>query len=155
MAINNTNRQNPFMYLLESKNEELQLKTFKTMKSLIIMALIEIELFILFCLFCFVSHSCDVFMIIGMTAPFMILCAQTIEIVKFANSEASYVNEIIFSDKYKFIDLNNEQLLSKINKYNTSIGKVDTILHCNYLFILMQMVYNACFILYFISIIFK
>lgn len=155
MAINNTNRQNPFMYLLESKNEELQLKAFKTMKSLILMSVIELELFIVFVIFCIVSHSCNLFMIIGMATPFMVLCAQTIEIVKFSNNESSYVNEIIFSDKYKFIDLNNEQLLSKINKYNTNIGKVDTILRCNYFFILMQMIYNACFIVYFISIIFK
>lgn len=155
MAINNTNRQNPFMYLLESKNEELQSKALMTMKSFIIMTILEVELLIEFILFCFVTHTCNVFMMLGILLPYIVLWRQTISIVKYANIESSYVNEIIFSDKYKYIDLNNEQLLSKINKYNNNIGKVETMHVCDKFFILMQLIYNGCFFVYFLIFIIK
>ena len=155
MAMNSTNRQNPFMYLLESKNDELQSNALMTMKSFIIMTLLEIELLILFVIFCVVTHTCNIFMLLSIARPYIVLWRQTISIVKYVNKESSYVNDIIFSDKYKYIDLNNEQLLSRINKYNINIGKVETIHDCDKFFILIQLIYNGCFFIYFLVLIIK
>lgn len=40
---------------------------------------------------------------------------------------SSDVNEMIFGDQYKDINVNNEKLLAYINEYNVSIGKVESI----------------------------
>ena len=94
-------------------------------------------------------------MVIGLILPYAVLYIQTINLIKITDAESSYVNDIIFSDKYKFIDLNNEQLLSKINKYNINIGKAEIVLESNKFFIIIQLIYNGCFIIYFMILICK
>lgn len=155
MAMNSHNRHNPFMYLLESKDDEMKSKSTNTVKSFIIMSAIEIELIVLFIIFCFITHTFSIFMVIGLVLPYIVLCIQTINLIKITDKESSYVNEIIFSDKYKFIDLNNEQLLSKINKYNTNIGKAENIYESNKYYIYIQLLYNVCFLIYFVLVLAK
>lgn len=155
MAMNAHNRQNPFMYLLESKDDEMKSKSTNAVKSFVVMSAIEIELVVLFIIFCVITHTFNIFMVIGLILPYVVLCIQTISLIKITDSESSYVNDIIFSDKYKFIDLNNEQLLSKINKYNINIGKAEIVLDNNKFFIIIQLIYNGCFIIYFMILLCK
>ena len=155
MAMNGHNRQNPFMYLLESKDDEMKSKSTNAVKSFVVMSAIEIELVVLFIIFCFITHTFNIFMVIGLILPYVVLCIQTINLIKITDAESSYVNDIIFSDKYKFIDLNNEKLLSKINKYNINIGKAEIVLESNKFFIIIQLIYNGCFIIYFMILLCK
>lgn len=155
MAMNGHNRQNPFMYLLESKDDEMKSKSTNAVKSFVVMSAIEIELVVLFIIFCFITHTFNIFMVIGLILPYVVLCIQTINLIKITDAESSYVNDIIFSDKYKFIDLNNEKLLSKINKYNINIGKAEIVIESNKFFIIIQLIYNGCFIIYFMILLCK
>ena len=49
------------------------------------------------------------------------------------NVKNDEMNEMIFGDEFQYINLNNEKLLSMINSFNTSIGRIEIVIETIYL----------------------
>jgi len=127
MPMSRYNRENPFMYLLENKNDEFDRKCMNMVKKLIVMLIltaIDIVLYlinaIIYSQFSFVTLICKVVIA-------FIISIEAIDCVSILKKDKSELNEIIFSDQYKHINLNNEKILAEINQVNESIGRVISI----------------------------
>ena len=152
MGMSRYNRQNPFMYLLESKENELINKTSSGVKHMIGMvsiSIIAIILNIIHSLF-FIKPMMVISIIIAyiVFSSFLELrsCIREIHAVD--------VNVMIFGDEYKDINLNNERILSMINNYNVAIGKAEHCIENIYLNdILMFVIVSVYVVLFMIKII--
>lgn len=133
MSMSNYNRQNPFMYLMESKQDELYQKSIIVIKYLIINLIISIlTLIINFSLTIIVFDINSLVMfIISMQLNYFIIfliLKSFIEVKKCTKSlNLQEINTMIFGDEYKDININNEKILAMINEFNVSIGKIDAI----------------------------
>lgn len=128
MAMSRYNRENPFMYLLEQKESQLLNVSENLIKIDIVSWIITIMTII-----CIISSllmngidSLTNIVLVLMEIFIMLMFTYMVRgSVKSIHS--SDVNEMIFGDQYKDINVNNEKLLAYINEYNVSIGKVESI----------------------------
>lgn len=127
MPMSRYNRENPFMYLLETKHDEFDRKCMNMLKKLIgmlILTAIDIILYlisaVIYSQFSFVTLICKI-------AIASMMSIEAIDCVSIMKKGKSELNEIIFSDQYQHINLNNEKLLAEINQVNESIGRVTSI----------------------------
>lgn len=133
MSMSNYNRQNPFMYLMESKQDELYQKSIIVIKYLIINLIIGILTLIInfsLTLIVFDIESLVMFVISTQLNYFIIflILKSFIEVKKCTKSlNLQEINTMIFGDEYKDININNEKILAMINEFNVSIGKIDAI----------------------------
>lgn len=124
MAMSYYNRQNPFMYLLESKSVEMEQKTHDTIKDMIVLDVIGAVGLILWVITILITHNLQycVFPIqMIFVAGFIFLGVRR----SILDSDDSEIEEMIFGPEYENINLNNEKLLAHINFYNNAIGKVE------------------------------
>lgn len=135
MGMSNYNRQNPFMYLLESKQSELVNETTKSVKHMIEMIAISIIAILLNIIFTCIypSYLWVISLIIAYLdfSSFLEIRSCIREI------HAKDVNEMIFGDAYKDINVNNEMILSMINKYNVAIGKANHVNESTFIYIIL------------------
>lgn len=146
--MNQYNRQNPFMYLMESKEDESVRNTEGLIKRMIksgILGSIDVILTIL--LMVFKDHiSIQLLLILIMAVLFIWQFLQIRMIIRTLKIQET--NEMIFGNQYENIDLNNEKLLVKINKINVQIGKIEftseyiTFVNIIYIFILGYLLCN-------------
>ena len=146
--MNQYNRQNPFMYLMESKEDESVRNTEGLIKRMIksgILGGIDVILTIL--LMVFKDHiSIQLLLILIMAVLFIWQFLQIRMIIRTLKIQET--NEMIFGNQYENIDLNNEKLLVKINKINVQIGKIEftseyiTFVNIIYIFILGYLLCN-------------
>jgi hypothetical protein len=123
------NRENPFMYLVESKHSEFESKCTIAVRSMIIMGILSFVALI----GCIVKNiltyqwilSTEIFMITLITLFMFKVTIHSVSLVKKGNLE---LNDIIFSDKYQNINVNNEKLLNDNNFLNNCIGKIEFII---------------------------
>ena len=143
MGMNNYNRQNPFMYLLESKQTELINDSTSSIKHMIVMFIISIITIILniICSLLFTKYLLILIPIILylniMTFIEIRSCVREIH--------EQEIDELIFGDTYKDINLNNEMILSMINKYNVAIGKIT---HANEMTYIYSILYTIMISIY-------
>lgn len=145
MGMSNYNRQNPFMYLLESKQDELVNKSADAVKHMIEMIVISI-----ICIICNIIHSLTYNPSL-LTISFIIIYLDIMNFLEIRSCvreiHGKEMNEMIFGDTYKDINLNNEMLLSKINEYNIAIGKVIHANEMNFIYELLYLVIIVCYII--------
>ena len=153
MGMNKVNREDPFMYLLEMKEMELKDKTYSAIKNTIKFCIISITAIILSIIRFFIT---DVFSFSHLGFSISIIVFILMELCLAIKSvKHKKIEEMIFGDNYRFIDLNNEKLLSMINAYNTWIGKVDMLLESIYWFNIVFIISISVNTLYFLIIILK
>ena len=144
MGMNNYNRQNPFMYLLESKQTELINDSTSSIKHMIVMFIISIITIILniICSLLFTKYLLILIPIILylniMTFIEIRSCVREIH--------EQEIDELIFGDTYKDINLNNEMILSMINKYNVAIGKITHANEMTYIYSILYTIMISIFI---------
>lgn len=143
MGMNNYNRQNPFMYLLESKQTELINDSTSSIKHMIVMFIISIITIILniICSLLFTKY-------LLMSIP-IILYLNIMTFIEIRSCvreiHEQEIDELIFGDTYKDINLNNEMILSMINKYNVAIGKIT---HANEMTYIYSILYTIMISIY-------
>lgn len=133
--MNRYNRQNPFVYLLESKEIELTNKNHLCIKYMISYFIQMGIYFILSISYAIITNSFNYkeYIIVILLGVFVVL-----EVVNGVKSiKTQEINEMIFGDQYKDISVNNEQLLARINNYNIAIGKIDFLIESIILFMLI------------------
>ena len=122
---------------MEVKQDELQMKTEKALKCMIYMTILAFFELI-------VAIICSI-----VFDTFYISIVSTIFISVFIFLEIKYcirsaknneVDQMIFGNEFQYINLNNERLLSMINDFNISIGRIElaieTIYFADILFLL-------------------
>lgn len=122
MAMSKYNRENPFMYLLEQKEMELTNKTSDLIQAFIRQCILVSLLILAMLIYMIRSQSIILLLEIALNIVFTVLLYLNILNIGRA-IKAKEVNDMIFGDNFRDINLNNEILLSKINKYNINIGK--------------------------------
>lgn len=132
MAMSNYNRQNPFVYLLEKKEDELTEKSRHSIKNMIILFIIMGITEILSTIVLILFKDLQVFEFAISIAIAIFILLEITNGVRSINK--SNMNEMIFGDLYKDINVNQEQLLTQINNYNISIGKVEFVIESIYFF---------------------
>lgn len=147
--MNRYNRQNPFMYLVETKEMELMQKSKKVVSDMIILFIVGVLAIITFIINQIIAYDkylwFEVFFILTISLFIFLAvkhCVKTID--------AKGINELIFGDEYKDINLNNEKLLVIINKYHIAIGRVEVIgeliTYCHIIFVLSMIINVICII---------
>lgn len=126
MAMSPYNRENPFMYLLETKMDELQMKSEKSVKEMLVMILSGIVSYISVIISQILYKNLDVIPLIILPSLIAFCIGQVRQAI--SSIKAEEINERIFGDTYKNINLNNEELLSNINHYNVAIGRVEYVI---------------------------
>ena len=132
VAMSNYNRQNPFVYLLEKKEYELTEKSRNSIKNMIILFIIMGITEILSTIVLILFKDLQVFEFAISIAIAIFILLEITNGVRSINK--SNMNEMIFGDLYKDINVNQEQLLTQINNYNISIGKVEFVIESIYFF---------------------
>ena len=132
VAMSNYNRQNPFVYLLEKKEDELTEKSRHSIKNMIILFIIMSITEILSTIVIILFKDLQVFEFAISIAIAIFILLEITNGVRSINK--SNMNEMIFGDLYKDINVNQEQLLTQINNYNISIGKVEFVIESIYFF---------------------
>ena len=132
VAMSNYNRQNPFVYLLEKKEDELTEKSRHSIKNMIILFIIIGITEILSTIVIILFKDLQVFEFAISIAIAIFILLEITNGVRSINK--SNMNEMIFGDLYKDINVNQEQLLTQINNYNISIGKVEFVIESIYFF---------------------
>ena len=121
--MNQYNRQNPFMYLLESKQDELVSRTEECLKQCIVKGI-----HLLFALILVIVHGVIFKNPIDIVVSLILIFLGIFVILEITHAVTSAkvddINTMIFGDEYRDINLNNEKLLTMINHYNEEIGKV-------------------------------
>lgn len=123
--MNQYNRQNPFMYLMETKEQSSVQKTNEMIKRMI-----KTDIVGFFDILASIGliiirgyHGIYSFMII-IVSFFMAFCLLQIRsVIRTLNIKET--NEMIFGNSYENIDLNNEKLLVKINKIHIQLGRLE------------------------------
>ena len=155
MPMSKYNRENPFMYLVETKHSEFEDKCTAAVRSMIEMMIFA---------FCAIigsitknillaewGFSAEIFMIVIIAIFMAKVTLESVSLVKRGNLE---LNDIIFSDKYQNINVNNEKLLNDNNFLNNCIGKIEFIIEgihlCKVLYSIV-IVYYIIIILGYIS----
>lgn len=131
MSMSSYNRQNPFMYLTEVKQDELQTKSEKALKCMIFMSILAFFEIV-------ANIVCDVlyrtlYIESILTTIFLVIFIFLEIRYCIRNVKNSEMNEMIFGDEFQYINLNNEKLLSMINNFNTSIGRIEIVIETIYL----------------------
>lgn len=122
MPMSRYNRENPFMYLLEKSNTKLMELTQMILKEMIILSsffCVSIILNIITIILRNVSFSYFIFSIIFI----YMMWSSTVHITRLNKDEE--IADMILSDKYRDININNEQFLTKINQVNIAIGRAE------------------------------
>lgn len=123
MGMSDFNRNNPFVILMRDKSDELNLYFVKTIKFIIYEIILTI---ISVVSLYFVTRTINTLLII-----FLIL-SNIINIFLFYNSihhSKNYeINQMVYGNGYKNINVNNEAILDIIEKINYMIGKVEFII---------------------------
>ena len=131
MSMSSYNRQNPFMYLAEVKQDELTTKSEKALKCMIymsILAFFELSASIVY------SILYNTFYFEPILTTILLLLFIFLEIrYCIKNVRSDEMNNMIFGEEFQYINLNNEKLLSMINTFNNSIGRVESIIENIYL----------------------
>ena len=152
MGMNTYNRQNPFMYLLETKEDLLIESSQNAIKQALYMYIFAIiDITILVGYNCLVDEfDYDIIAIILFLSVYTFINIKN-TIVVFKETDT---NQMIFGDEYKDINVNNEKLLSLINEYNFCIGQINVTTENIYifsiLFLLIMIMYVAKLFLFFI-----
>ena len=132
MAMNSYNRENPFMYLMEMKQEKLMMRTQYAIKqsifSFIIIGLTLTLLLVNGILYRIPTHV-EIGLILISFIIFIYL--ELIHSVKAVKQEE--VNEMIFGDQYRDINVNNEKLEIMINEYCEKIGQINFVIESIYM----------------------
>lgn len=141
--MNEYNRTNPFLYLLRKSEEELEQESRMVIQHLLCCLIVTISLVlaeIAFMITCYVSmwHIILLFTSIGS----MIFVAYYIKKTFYQNRHQE-INEMLLSDKFENIDLNNEKLLDSIIVLKRASGVMHGIYESITLLILIQ----SCFLL--------
>lgn len=135
--MNEYNRSNPFMYLLETKQHELVTKSQTSIKHGIYLFLSNVTFFIIFIMHGIFAewHSLPYLVIL-----FLSVCIG-FEIRRIIRSSKNQeINQMIFGDQYQNINLNNEKLMADIVHFSKMIGRVDILSdHINIIFIISVM----------------
>ena len=142
MAMSKYNRENPFMYLLETKMDELQSKSEKSIREMIIMGSFGLLTYATLIATQIAYRDFDIITIIILPLLFIFSILQVRSSIISINSEE--MNERIFGDTYQNINLNNEELLAKINHYNVVIGRVEYVIEYIYA---LDIIYSVTFII--------
>lgn len=161
MAMSKYNRQNPFMYLLEVKQDELTQKSQNAIKHMIIMLGLGLSVVIYHCaMYIGLDINTDIrIFVVYMLFGILIIYSSIMTIIEVSKCVQSIntnkINTMIFGDEYKDININNEQLLAMINEYNISIGKVDAITESIKSKKLIYLIFIAIYIMIGISLLFN
>lgn len=117
------NRENPFMYLLEQKESELTYATSDLIRDFIRQCILVSVMVLGMLIYTIIYKDPMNILHIALHCFFIAMLYRNILNIG-RNIKSKEVNKMIFGDDYKEINLNNERLLSEINNYNVSIGKV-------------------------------
>lgn len=144
--MNQINRQNPFMYLMETKEQESVQKTNAIIKRMLKLSILGICDILASIGLIFIYHYQEIYIFVIISVILLIVCGilQIRSVIRTLNIRET--NDMIFGDRYQNIDLNNEKLLVKINKIHVQLGRLEYI---NEFITFMQFVY--LFLLCFIS----
>ena len=123
MAMSRYNRENPFMYLLEQKESELTYATADLIRDFIRQCILVSVMVLGMLIYTIIYKNPMSILHIALHCFFIVMLYRNILNIG-RNIKSKEVNKMIFGDDYKEINLNNERLLSEINNYNVSIGKV-------------------------------
>lgn len=124
MSMSRYNRENPFMYLYEKKQMELEQKSTSAVKEMIVMCILAITSLIGCVLVSITYQQIRVIEMIIITMLTIFIIFETLQAISTVNKNSQDLNYMLFGDNYQNINLNNEKLLVDINFYNECIGKV-------------------------------
>ena len=131
------NRSNPFMYLLETKHYELVSETQIAIKHGIYLFLSNITFFIIFIIHGIFTewHSLPYLIVLFLS---VFIGFEIRRIVR--SSKTQEINQMIFSDQFQNINLNNEKLMADIVHFSKMVGRVEILSdHVNIIFIISIM----------------
>ena len=141
MALADFNQDNPFIIIMKDRAKDLENKCAKTISDMIIGIIIAIILILL-----------SIFTIPDMRAYiiFLIIFGEAIDILNvytiLKSSELAEVNNIIYGSEYAVITINNEHVLSVIEKIDYVRGELNHSKKYNALIIGT----SCCYYLYFL-----
>lgn len=116
------NRNNPFLYMMDNRNSELDTLVGQALKNWLSLCMLEIVMLI----FSFMRH-------ILYHQPQVIIFLVTIGVILFILIEIQSairsmqdreLDQIKYGEEYTYKTLNNEDILNRINQINVAIGKV-------------------------------
>lgn len=151
MSMSSYNRQNPFMYLMEVKQDELQMKSEKALKCMIYMTILAFFELIVAIVCSIVFHTFYISIVSTIFVTIFIFL-EIRDCIK--NAKNDEVDRMIFGDEFQYINLNNERLLSMINGFNVSIGRIELITETIYLVDILFLLSLTCHILHILVILF-
>ena len=151
MSMSSYNRQNPFMYLMEVKQDELQMKSEKALKCMIYMTILAFFELIVAIVCSIVFHTFYISIVSTIFVTIFIFL-EIRDCIK--NAKNDEVDRMIFGDEFQYINLNNERLLSMINGFNVSIGRIEFITETIYLVDILFLLSLTCHILHILVILF-
>lgn len=141
MGMSPYNRENPFMYLLETKMDELQMKSQQSVKDMIVTGLAGAISYISVIICQILDKRLDIIPLIILPLLVIFCIIQVRQAI--SSIKTKEMNKRIFGDAYKNINLNNEELLSDINHYNVSIGNVEYVIEYEHMMTLVYLVILA------------
>ena len=141
MGMSPYNRENPFMYLLETKMDELQMKSQQSVKDMIVTGLTGAISYISVIICQILDKRLDIIPLIILPLLVIFCIIQVRQAI--SSIKTKEMNKRIFGDAYKNINLNNEELLSDINHYNVSIGNVEYVIEYEHMMTLVYLVILA------------
>ena len=141
MGMSPYNRENPFMYLLETKMDELQMKSQQSVKDMIVTGLTGAISYISVIICQILDKRLDIIPLIVLPLLVIFCIIQVRQAI--SSIKTKEMNKRIFGDAYKNINLNNEELLSDINNYNVSIGNVEYVIEYEHMMTLTYLVILA------------
>ena len=124
MSMSRYNRENPFMYLYEKKQSELEQASTIAVKEMVVMCTLAIISLIGCVIHGMLYQRVCVTELIMITMITVFIIFETLRAVSIVNKNSQELNYMLFGDNYQNINLNNEKLLVDINFYNECIGRV-------------------------------
>ena len=147
IGMSNYNRENPFVYLIEFTNNRLVEESEKAIKNIIIMSLLEIILLI-FSIIVWILFKKSQLEIIIVTIGLLIFAFLQIR-QGIRATRTTDINLMIYGSEFTYKNVNNEELLSKINNININLGKILFAKETIYVF---DLIYLILIIIYMIKV---
>ena len=153
VGMNKFNRDNPFMYLLYTSNEELVEKTERTIKRMLLLYIAWFTQLLLSIIFWIVwKHNQIAIILIGIGLV-AIPTYYALRIIR--ENQTSKIDLMIYGNEFTYMNINNEEVLANTVILKKDIGKVEVLYDSIFLYAIGFLITDMIYLLGIIIFIFK
>ena len=153
VGMNEFNRDNPFMYLLYTSNEELVEKTEKTIKRMLLLYIAWFTQLLLSVIFWSIwKHNQIAIILIGIGLV-AIPTYYSLKIIR--ENQTTKIDLMIYGNEFTYMNINNEEVLANTVILKKDIGKVEVLYESIFLYIIGFLIVDVIYLLGIVIFIFK